>query len=97
VVLEAMAAGLPVVGPNKGGVGELLDEAVGQLSNGVDPASLAAAVEALFARDIPALKLAARRRAETRHSWDHTFEGLTRLYAQLLARAPRRAPLRLSA
>ncbi len=97
VVIEAMAAGLPVVGPNKGGVGELLDEAVGQLSNGVDPASLAEAVEALFARDLDALKLSARRRAETRHSWDHTFEGLTRLYTQLLARAPHRAPMRLSA
>ncbi len=97
VVIEAMAAGLPVVGPNKGGVGELLDEAVGQLAGGVDPASLAQAVEALFARDLDALKLAARRRAETRHSWDHTFEGLTRLYTQLLARTPRRAPLKMSA
>jgi alpha-1,6-mannosyltransferase len=97
VVLEAMAAGLPVVGPNKGGVGELLDEAVGQPCDAVDPASLAEAVEALFARDLGALKLAARRRAETRHSWDHTFEGLTRLYVQLLATSPRRTPLRLSA
>jgi len=97
VVIEAMAAGLPVVGPNKGGVGELLDEAVGQLSNGVEPANLAEAVEALFARDLNALKLSARRRAETRHSWDHTFEGLTRLYTQLLARTPHRAPMRLSA
>jgi alpha-1,6-mannosyltransferase len=97
VVLEAMAAGLPVVGPNKGGVGELLDEAVGQPCSAVDPASLAEAVEALFARDLDALKLAARRRAETRHSWDHTFEGLTRLYNQLLSTRPRRTPLRLSA
>jgi alpha-1,6-mannosyltransferase len=97
VVIEAMAAGLPVVGPNKGGVGELLDEGVGQLSNGVDPASLAEAVEALFARDLDALKLAARRRAETRHSWDHTFEGLTRLYTQLLGRNPRRGAWKLSA
>ena len=97
VVLEAMAAGLPVVGPDKGGVGELIDDGVGQLAAGVDPASLAEAVEALFARDMAALKLAARRRAETRHSWDHTFEGLTRLYAQLMARQPRHAPLRLSA
>ena len=97
VVLEAMAAGLPVIGPNKGGVGELLDEAVGQLAPAVDPRTLAEAVEALFARDVQALKLAARRRAETRHSWDHTFEGLTRLYVQLLGRNPRRAPLRLSA
>jgi len=97
VVLEAMAAGLPVIGPNKGGVGELLDEAVGQLATAVDPASLAEAVEALFARDLETLKLAARRRAETRHSWDHTFDGLTRLYAELLARAPRRTPWKLSA
>ena len=95
VVLEAWAAGLPVVGPNKGGVGELLDNAVGQLSHGVDPASLAEAVEALFDRDIGALKLAARHRAETRHSWDHTFEGLTNLYATLLKGAY--APMRLSA
>nr|MEA2799003.1 alpha,6-mannosyltransferase [Phenylobacterium sp.] len=97
VVLEAMAAGLPVVGPNKGGVGELIDDGVGQLATGVDPASLAEAVEALFARDMDALRLAARRRAEMRHSWDHTFEGLTRLYTQLLGRSPSRAPLRLSA
>jgi alpha-1,6-mannosyltransferase len=97
VVLEAMAAGLPVVGPNKGGVGELLDESIGQLADGVDPASLAEAVEALFARDVEALKLAARHRAETRYSWDQTFEGLTRLYADLLDSRPRRAPLRLSA
>jgi alpha-1,6-mannosyltransferase len=97
VVLEAWAAGLPVVGPNKGGVGELLDDSVGQLSHGVDPAALAEAVEALFARDVDALKLAARRRAETRHSWDHTFEGLTRLYANLLSDAANRAPMRLSA
>ena len=97
VVLEALAAGLPVVGPDKGGVGELLDEAVGQLARGVDPASLAEAVDALFARDIASLKIAARRRAETRHSWDHTFEGLTRIYMQLLGGAPRRTPMALSA
>ncbi|HEX3366544.1 glycosyltransferase [Phenylobacterium sp.] len=97
VVIEAMAAGLPVIGPDKGGVGELLDESIGQLAAGVDPASLAAATEALFARDLPALKLAARHRAETRHSWDHTFEGLTRLYARLLTLSARRAPMRMSA
>jgi alpha-1,6-mannosyltransferase len=97
VVLEAMAAGLPVVGPDKGGVGELLDEEIGQLASGVDPASLAEAIEALFARDLGALKQAARHRAETRYSWDQTFEGLTQLYADLLDARPRRAPLRLSA
>jgi alpha-1,6-mannosyltransferase len=97
VVLEAMAAGLPVIGPDKGGVGELIDESIGQPAIGVDPESLAEAVEALFARDVEALKLAARLRAQTRYSWDNTFQGLTQLYAELLESRPRRAPLRLSA
>jgi alpha-1,6-mannosyltransferase len=97
VVLEAMAAGLPVIGPNKGGVGELIDSAVGQHAEGSDPESLAEAIDALFARDVHEIALAARRRAETRHGWDRTFEGLTRLYSTLIARAARRAPLALSA
>jgi alpha-1,6-mannosyltransferase len=97
VVLEAMAAGLPVIGPDKGGVGELIDESVGQVAHGVDPCGLAEAVEALFARDLGALKLAAREKAETRYSWDNTFAGLTQLYAELLESRPRRTQLRLSA
>jgi len=97
VVLEAMAAGLPVVGPNKGGVGELIDDAVGQLADNADPESLAAAIEALFARDLGEVSKAARKRAETRHSWDHTFEGLIRLYTDLREAAPGRRPLALIA
>jgi alpha-1,6-mannosyltransferase len=94
VVLEAMAAGLPVIGADRGGVGELIDDGVGQLAASVDPAGLAEAIEALFARDRDALAAAARRRAETRHSWDATFEALTRLYGELVmtgGRAPRLA------
>lgn len=97
VVLEAMAAGLPVIGPNKGGVGELIDSSVGQHAESSDPASLAEAIEALFARDVEAISKAARRRAEATHGWDSTFESLTRLYADLIGRAPRRTPLALSA
>lgn len=97
VVLEAMAAGLPVVGPSKGGVGELIDETVGQRARTSDPAGLAEAIEALFAGDLEALATAARLRAETRHSWDATFQGLTRLYGDLLAQAPLRRPLALTA
>jgi alpha-1,6-mannosyltransferase len=95
VVLEAMAAGLPVIGPNKGGVGELIDASVGQHADGSDPDSLATAIEALFARDLAHIAQAARRRAETRHGWEHTFEGLTRLYSSLINGATR--PLALSA
>ncbi|MET0272273.1 MAG: glycosyltransferase [Phenylobacterium sp.] len=97
VVLEAMAAGLPVIGPSRGGVGELIDHSVGQLATTADPAGLAEAIEALFGRDLPALSLAARRRAETRHGWAATFEGLIRLYTQLMGANPRRTPLALSA
>jgi len=84
-VLEAMAAGLPVIGSRRGGVGELIDTAVGQPAENVEPSGLADAITALFARDVPAIAQAARRRAETRHGWDATFEALTGLYGQLIA------------
>ncbi|WP_293675796.1 glycosyltransferase [uncultured Phenylobacterium sp.] len=84
-VLEAMAAGLPVIGSRRGGVGELIDASVGQPADNVEPGGLAEAIEALFDRDVAALSQAARRRAETRHGWDATFEALTRLYGQLVA------------
>ena len=97
VVLDAMAAGLPVIGPNKGGVGELIDSSIGQHAEGSDPESLAEAIDALFSRDVAQIAQTARWRAETRHGWDTTFEGLTRLYSNLIARTARRAPLALSA
>ena len=95
-VVEAMAAGLPVVGASRGGVGELIDLTVGQPADNVGPAGLAAAIEALFDRDLGALSQAARRRAEARHGWDATFEALTRLYGRLIGErtAP---PLSMSA
>jgi alpha-1,6-mannosyltransferase len=86
IVLEAMAAGLPVVGPSRGGVAELIDEDVGQRAHHATAAGLAEAIDALFARDRPALARAARRRALERHSWDGAFEGLARIYAELLGR-----------
>lgn len=95
-VLEAMAAGLPVVGSRRGGVGELIDAQVGQPADNVEPHGLAEAIEALFARDVVAVSQAARRRAETRHGWDATFEALTGLYGRLIAGHPR-SPLAMSA
>lgn len=95
VVLEALAAGTPVVGPSRGGVGELIDETVGQRARSAEPADLADAIEALFARDLDALSVAARRRAELRHGWASTFEGLTRIYGELVS--GRQAPAVLSA
>lgn len=95
--LEAMAAGTPVVGPCRGGVGELIDGSVGQCAEGVEPGDLAEAIEALFARDLAALSAAARRRAETRHGWDTTFQGLTRLYGEMVAGTAPAGPLAMSA
>ncbi len=95
--LEALAAGTPVIGPRRGGVGELIDESVGQCAEGVEPAALAEAIEALIARDLPALSAAARRRAESRHGWDATFQGMTRLYGELVAGTAPAGPLAMSA
>jgi alpha-1,6-mannosyltransferase len=86
VVLEAMAAGLPVVGPHRGGVGELIDETVGQRTARVDAAGLAEAIDALLARDLPAISKAARKRVLEQHSWDRTFHGLMAIYGDLLGR-----------
>ena len=57
---------------------------------------LADLLTALFARDLAAVARAARHRAETRHSWDTTFEALSGLYGRLTA-AQADAPLALSA
>lgn len=97
VVLEALAAGLPVVGPSRGGIAELIDETVGQQARSVDPAGMAEAIEALFSRDLGPIKAAARRRAEQRHSWDNTFEGLTRIYGELVVGRSSDAPVALRA
>ena len=54
-------------------------------------------VEALFERDVAALSVAARRRAETRHGWDATFQGLTRIYGEMGTGASPAGPLAMSA
>jgi alpha-1,6-mannosyltransferase len=84
VVLEALAAGVPVVGPGSGGIGELIDETIGQRARSARPEHLAEAIDALFDRNQPQIRAEARSRALTRHSWDRTFEGLAGVYRELL-------------
>lgn len=83
IILEAMASGLPVVGIASGGVAESVDESVGQLAPRSTPQAFAAAIEALFRRDLRALGRAARERAVLRHGWDSVFGRLSRIYARL--------------
>ena len=83
IVLEAMACGRPVVGVNAGGVMETVDDSVGQLAKSADPVHYAAAIEALFARDIEAIGVAARARAVDRFSWGRVFEDLCVTYADV--------------
>ncbi len=83
VVLEAMACGLPVVGVAAGGVGESVDQAVGELALRSTGPEFAEAIEALFARDLGELSRAARQRACEQHGWDAVFQQLSRLYADV--------------
>lgn len=83
IVLEAMACGRPVVGVDAGGVKETVDDSVGQLAKSADPVHYAAAIEALFARDIEAIGAAARIKAVERFSWGRVFENLCITYADV--------------
>jgi alpha-1,6-mannosyltransferase len=83
IVLEAMACGLPVVGVAAGGVGETVDREVGELALRAAGPEFAEAIEALFARDLGALRRAARTRACDRHGWDSVFGRLTEIYADI--------------
>jgi alpha-1,6-mannosyltransferase len=95
VVLEAMACGLPVVGVDRGGVAETVDAAVGGLAPRSEADAFAQAVAALFARDIPAIGRAARRRVIERHGWDRVFEDLTQLYGEMTGNHAFAAPAAL--
>ena len=89
VVVEAMAAGLPVVGVRAGGVAEIIEHGVtGLLARQDDPADLAACIEQL-ARDPArrqAMGTAGRKRAETHYSLAACAAGILRVYEAAMAR-----------
>ncbi|MBX7167441.1 MAG: glycosyltransferase family 4 protein [Pirellulales bacterium] len=89
VVVEAMAASLPVVGVQGGGVGEIvLHETTGLLAPPDNAAALATHIERL-ARD-PALRkalgAAGRRRAETTYSLESCAAGMLEAYETAMDR-----------
>jgi len=84
VILEAMAAGRPVVGTSVGGTPELIqDDESGLLVPRHDPAALAAALERLLGDPALAARLgaAARKRVQTRFAPEASIERLVALYA----------------
>lgn len=85
-VIEAMAAGVPIVAPRHGAFPELLDGAAGLLHTPNDPADLARALRAVL--DDPAqaaaLGAAGHARVRERHTFATMAAGHERMYEELL-------------
>jgi glycosyltransferase involved in cell wall biosynthesis len=92
-VMEAMAAGLPVVSTAVGGVPELVREGeTGLLVPSEDAGALAQALQALVDDPVrrQAMGDAARQRAVARFDIRHTVRGYEQLYEKLLTQRPNR-------
>jgi alpha-1,6-mannosyltransferase len=83
VILEAMACGRPVVGIRSGAVPELVDDASGVLAERADPGVFAAAVRALYDRDVEVMGRAARARVLARFTWQQALQMQMAAYAGL--------------
>jgi glycosyltransferase involved in cell wall biosynthesis len=90
-VMEAMAAGLPVIGTAVGGVPELVESGVhGILVAPEDPGALAGAMRRLL--DQPQTRLAMGEAARSRAGGAFSLEGMAQGYATLYRAAARLAP-----
>jgi glycosyltransferase involved in cell wall biosynthesis len=88
VVVEAMAARLPVVGVHGGGVGEIVSNGeTGLLSAPDDPSALADSIDRLIADAELRARLgsAGRRRAENLYSLESCAAGMLRIYEEAMA------------
>jgi len=84
VASEALASGLPLVGPDEGGFAEIADPLFAETYAARDAGSAAEAIRRLFARDQTILRAAARVAAgKVRSDQDHAAE-LMAYYARLL-------------
>jgi alpha-1,6-mannosyltransferase len=89
VVLEAMACGRAVVGMRAGAIPELIDPGAGILADPHDDpsvcaANLAAAIDALYERDLEAIGAAARRHVAANYSWSRTLQALMGSYQEAI-------------
>jgi alpha-1,6-mannosyltransferase len=83
--IEAMAAGLPVLSVDAGGVADRVrDSGAGALYAPGDVGACATAATELFRGDIRGLGRTAREFAERHHSWDAAFDGIVGVYRSLL-------------
>lgn len=83
VILEAMACGRPVVAARAGAIPEIVDESVGMLAEPASAASMAAAIAALYERDVESIGAAARARVLKQFSWAQAFQTQANTYASL--------------
>jgi alpha-1,6-mannosyltransferase len=91
VASEAMAAGLPLIGPDEGGVAEIADPFCSELYSARDAGSAATAIHRLFAREPALLRRAAEVAAgKVRTDVEHAAE-LVAYYQRLLDGRERRA------
>ena len=87
-VLEAMASGLVVVGPDQGGTAELLRDAASPFVFAADDAeAFLAAVRAAAGADLGPHARAARQAAERYGSWDEAIGGMVAFYEARLEEA----------
>ena len=96
-ILEAMAAGVPVVATRVGGTPEIVEDGVsGLLVSPGDPEALAAAISRLLHDNTMAKQLGetARRRVFGRYSLEQAVASTERLYEDLLLRARQTRPLK---
>ena len=94
-VIEAQAAGLPVVGVASGAMPDRVPPGLGLLGPVDDTAAMAANVVRLWRDDHAAIGRAARLHVEAHFSWTRTFERLFgTIYPKALARAATRDPRR---
>ena len=77
-ILEAMAAGVPVVATSVGGTPEIVTDQVGRLVPARDPSALADALAVLA--DAPALRATLGRAARARVAEHFTIEAMTARY-----------------
>jgi 2-deoxystreptamine N-acetyl-D-glucosaminyltransferase/2-deoxystreptamine glucosyltransferase len=83
VLIEAMAAGLPVIASRVGGIPALVDHDVnGLLVPPGDPAALAAAISRVLTEPGTAARLAAARQTAQRYTWPALARQVAAAYLQ---------------